>query len=181
MLFWKHTRNQRINTHCNNFERYLGKPPYWLYVMTQLRPVSFVRQKIKSEAVISREQFDLESQNFTGTFAPVGCTTAPDMTSLYTSGRKLSTFERQPKKETLSKALTQNHQIWYIHPYRRTEQPYRIWRHWLLPVGSYQSFYIKKRSKMPGGISRERFKGGSRNFAWLSWTIGLPTCRIWRH
>ena len=60
----------------------------------------------------------------------------PDMTSLCTSGRKLWTFEKQPKM-TPPTASTYNHQNWHIHPYRHPDQSYRIWRHWLLPVGSY--------------------------------------------
>ena len=46
---------------------------------------------------ISRERFDLELPNFTGSFMSVGSTTTRDMTSLCTSGRKLWTFEKGPK------------------------------------------------------------------------------------
>ena len=46
---------------------------------------------------MSRERFDLESSNLARTFTPVGSTTTPDMTSLCTSGRKLSAFENGPK------------------------------------------------------------------------------------
>ena len=39
----------------------------------------------------------VELPNFTQTFTPVGSTTTPDITSLCTSGQKLSTFEKGPK------------------------------------------------------------------------------------
>ena len=49
----------------------------WLFV-THLR-----------QSYISRERFDLESQNFTRIFTPVGSSATPDMTSLATSGWRL--------------------------------------------------------------------------------------------
>ena len=43
---------------------------------------------------ISRERCDLASPYFTRTFISIVSTTIPDMTSLYASGQKLSTFEK---------------------------------------------------------------------------------------
>ena len=63
------------------------------YVMTG---VVVVIVSTKCGSRISLERFDLESSNFAWTFKPVGSTTTPDMTSLCTSGRKLSAFEKRP-------------------------------------------------------------------------------------
>ena len=43
---------------------------------------------------ISGERFEVESPNFMWAFTPVGSTITLDMTSLYISGRKLTTFEK---------------------------------------------------------------------------------------
>ena len=45
---------------------------------------------------------------------------------------------RKTAENDASTAPTYNHPNWHIHPYPRFEQPYRIWRHRLLPVGSYR-------------------------------------------
>ena len=61
------------------------------------RPVSSSSSFVtKWGSRISRKRFDLEWPIFTLTFTPVGFTT-PDITSLYASGRKLSTFEKGSK------------------------------------------------------------------------------------
>ena len=55
--------------------------------------------------IISRERFDLESPNFTRTFIPVRSTSAPGMTSLSTSGWKLSAFEKRLKMTPLASSI----------------------------------------------------------------------------
>ena len=56
------------------------------------------RRSSQSEAaVLSRERFDLETQNSTETSLPVVSRTTPDTTSLAASGQKLATFETRRK------------------------------------------------------------------------------------
>ena len=62
------------------------------------RPVSsssFIRHKVR-QSYISRT-VDIEVQNFTRTFTPVGSKTTPVMTSLPTSGWQLSKFKKRSK------------------------------------------------------------------------------------
>ena len=82
---------------------FLGKAPNGVlpYCHRVRRPASLSSLPLfvtKWGSRISRERFDVESPYFTRTFMPVGSTIAPDITSLSTSGRKLSTFEKGPKK-----------------------------------------------------------------------------------
>ena len=56
----------------------------WWPAYASVVVVVVVSTKWGSRRPISRERFDLESSNFARTFKPVGSTTTPDMTSLYT-------------------------------------------------------------------------------------------------
>ena len=66
---------------------------------------------------ISRELLDLESPNFTRASIPTYSTSTPDMTSLTTSGRKLSQTNcqkcglRQLQVEVLVNGLSEDHEI----------------------------------------------------------------------
>ena len=70
---------------------------FWPYVMTCVRLRRWRSSSVpKWAARISRERLDQESQNFKVTSIPVGSTYTLDMTSLATSDRKLSVFEKRP-------------------------------------------------------------------------------------
>ena len=57
------------------------------------------------------------------------------------------------------------------HSYRNCLWPYRKWRHYLLPVGSWMEKQSKTASNGFWWISRETFKLGSRNCTIVFWTI----------
>ena len=71
----------------------------------------------KSVPRVSREPFDQESPNFTRTSTPTYSTVTPDMTSLSTSGGKLSRKSRpksqirQPRGRFLENGLSKDHEI----------------------------------------------------------------------
>ena len=64
--------------------------------------------------------------------------------------------------------------ILHGHPYRHSLQPHQIWRHYLLPFGSYSEKLSKIQPPTTSfWISQEQFKHRSRNFTHLSRTFGL--------
>ena len=106
---------------------------------------------------ISRERFDIESPNFTGTSVPACSTLAPDMTSRTTSSRKLQQKYRRKcclrwlQVEFLENGLSDDHQI--LHGCRRplVPQTSRIWlgrilvaRHFACPTKWWASCYSKE-------------------------------------
>ena len=54
-----------------------------------------IRRRLSQSEAVSQEWLDLESPNFTVTAMPTCPTSRPDMTSLATSGRKLSQKNRR--------------------------------------------------------------------------------------
>ena len=80
-------KRKRLRVSLNNFQAKLRKA-FCPIAVGSVGVVVVVRTKRGSR--ISRERFDIESPNFTGTFIPTCSTSPPDMTSLASSGRKLS-------------------------------------------------------------------------------------------
>ena len=124
-----------------------------------------------------------ESPNFTQTFTSVGSTTTLDMTSLRTSGWQLPKFKNGRKyrnwrlrccisRETFelkSPNFTSTSML-ICHPLHL----HRIWRHELLPVGSYseKNWWECRLRRLQVEYLENRLRGGSPNFTWLSWITG---------
>ena len=108
-------------------------------------------------------------------------------TELCASVPAASVFRMSPNRWSILKTVCLDvgwpiHQILPEYQYRPCLKPHRIWRQYLLPIGSYSEKLLKiPLSTAVGGISREQFKLGSQHFTHLSRIFGLTKVLEWRH